>query len=93
MLHSFSSSIILASIILASILLVCYCILYAVECEVGFYGVNCTKECDCGDRASSCNITNGCVDCNNGWTGDQCLTDINECDKSPCGSTANVCTT
>lgn len=64
---------------------------FLTVCDYGLYGMNCNETCMCGDRARSCNNTDGCVDCATGWQGEQCATDRNECDDpDACGPSANV---
>ncbi|KAH9505774.1 hypothetical protein Btru_055751, partial [Bulinus truncatus] len=47
------------------------------ECEKSFYGANCEKTCQCSGRGS-CDSVRGCV-CERGWVGENCNTDIDEC--------------
>ncbi|XP_064612337.1 uncharacterized protein LOC135476257 [Liolophura sinensis] len=53
-------------------------------CDAFHWGLNCATECGCGAGAFSCNNTSGCV-CKDGWKGDKCDVDIQEC------STVNIC--
>jgi len=49
------------------------------ECDEGEWGENCANECNCAE-GDVCNAESGCPSCADGWTGDDCLTDIDECD-------------
>lgn len=53
------------------------------ECDDFHWGDNCAKECECNENAAECSNTRGCV-CNPGWTGEDCTTDVNECDTVRC---------
>ncbi|XP_053408702.1 uncharacterized protein LOC123559399 isoform X2 [Mercenaria mercenaria] len=45
------------------------------------YGDNCTQDCTCNTTNTlSCNNVNGTCNCNDGWSGDTCDTDVNECE-------------
>ncbi|XP_012935927.1 uncharacterized protein LOC101854936, partial [Aplysia californica] len=65
-----------------------------VVCSGGRWGENCSKNCGCGDGASSCDPVQGCV-CKDGFKGTQCREDIDECatglrtcpDKEKCVNT------
>ncbi|XP_059167476.1 protein delta homolog 1-like [Physella acuta] len=51
-------------------------------CQYGFYGPNCAENCTCNTtntKPQICFIENGICDCLNGWTGDDCSTDVDEC--------------
>ncbi|XP_070175366.1 fibrillin-3-like [Littorina saxatilis] len=48
-------------------------------CPQGTFGVDCANNCSCGLGALQCNATVGCV-CKDGWAGEKCDRDINECD-------------
>lgn len=62
-----------------------------VVCDVGLYGASCNETCMCGDRARKCDSVDGCVDCAQGWEGEQCATDKDECQNpDACGPDANV---
>jgi len=41
------------------------------ECLPGFYGANCTEECDCANNAT-CDPKNGRCRCEPGWRGRRC---------------------
>ncbi|XP_052784322.1 uncharacterized protein LOC128220099 isoform X2 [Mya arenaria] len=47
-----------------------------IDCDENFYGLNCSKMCNC--EHGSCNRTSGCH-CGSGWTGIQCNIDRDEC--------------
>ncbi|KAL4219781.1 scavenger receptor [Mactra antiquata] len=56
------------------------------ECEAGFWGENCENKCMCsGEGVKTCDYVKGCL-CNDGWKGDTCQEDINECIE-----TVNAC--
>ena len=57
------------------------------ECDVPYYGQNCSKVCECGPGGNGCDPVHGCV-CLSGWTGEKCDQDIDECYVNPfiCGS-------
>ncbi|XP_023930884.1 uncharacterized protein LOC106158645 [Lingula anatina] len=65
------------------------------ECALPKYGDKCSFTCDCGSRASVCDNVVGCTNCTDGWTGDQCRTDVDECalGTANCGSGANCTNT
>ncbi|XP_078334851.1 uncharacterized protein LOC111121476 isoform X3 [Crassostrea virginica] len=56
-------------------------------CEVPKYGDNCNQTCSCGKGMDRCDAVQGCV-CKEGWRGDKCDVDIDECEETPtiCGS-------
>ncbi|XP_013392399.1 neurogenic locus notch homolog protein 2-like [Lingula anatina] len=58
-----------------------------VGCTGNTWGVNCSRTCDCGDRATECDPAIGCTGCTAGWTGTECDTDVDECATTPgiCG--------
>ncbi|KAH9488616.1 hypothetical protein Btru_061289 [Bulinus truncatus] len=49
-------------------------------CSNNKYGVNCDGTCECRGRALSCDNVRGCI-CISGWTGSDCSTDVDECQK------------
>ncbi|XP_060592999.1 uncharacterized protein LOC132747595 [Ruditapes philippinarum] len=59
-------------------------------CDEFTYGVNCANKCDCGVGASSCDSVTGCV-CKDGWTGQKCDTDKDECQANPCTGVNKAC--
>lgn len=60
------------------------CFVTFTVCDEFHWGMNCANECGCDAGASSCNNTSGCV-CKEGWTGNRCDVDIQECSISnPC---------
>ncbi|XP_053372780.1 uncharacterized protein LOC123559692 [Mercenaria mercenaria] len=79
---------------------------YTCSCEAGFrlendqrtctgcdeftFGVNCANKCDCGVGASSCDSVTGCV-CKDGWTGDKCDSDKDECQTNVCKAANEQC--
>ncbi|XP_070174330.1 fibrillin-3-like [Littorina saxatilis] len=52
-----------------------------LTCPTGTYGTNCAQQCTCGRGASNCDVIKGCV-CLEGWRGDNCDVDRNECDDA-----------
>ncbi|XP_062601606.1 uncharacterized protein LOC134263292 [Saccostrea cucullata] len=56
------------------------------RCELPYYGVNCSQECNCGPGVDRCDPGLGCI-CKDGWTGKNCSVDIDECHQDPtiCG--------
>ena len=65
--------------------------LYIVVCDSGKYGVDCLLSCHCADRAAKCDNVLGCVECNPGWEGEQCMNNTNDCESSPCPVNSEVC--
>ncbi|WAR09437.1 HMCN2-like protein, partial [Mya arenaria] len=66
---------------------------YILECSLPFYGYNCEKICRCSSRGTiQCHSVKGCV-CQEGWTGETCDDDIDEClyDINPCSDTYKRC--
>ncbi|XP_052809635.1 fibrillin-1-like, partial [Mya arenaria] len=64
-----------------------------IECSLPFYGYNCEKICRCSSRGTiQCHSVKGCV-CQEGWTGETCDDDIDEClyDINPCSDTYKRC--
>ncbi|XP_053387695.1 uncharacterized protein LOC123541782 [Mercenaria mercenaria] len=50
------------------------------QCDVQHWGENCSHKCDCtGQGATRCDPAKGCI-CANGWEGETCNDDINECE-------------
>ncbi|CAL1529149.1 unnamed protein product, partial [Lymnaea stagnalis] len=61
--------------------------LTCAECGLGFYGGNCSHECTCNStNVESCNRTDGSCNCFLGWSGTNCLEDVDECSDN-----ATVC--
>ncbi|XP_053395361.1 uncharacterized protein LOC123523940 isoform X4 [Mercenaria mercenaria] len=49
-------------------------------CDRQHYGKNCLLECSCEqDNTDFCNNTDGTCKCFEGWTGETCAQDVNEC--------------
>ncbi|XP_052777286.1 uncharacterized protein LOC128214704 isoform X2 [Mya arenaria] len=63
-----------------------------MECEDGFYGDNCSLECSCSKQSTErCDPKSGTCICKNGWSGNDCSDDIDECkNKTICQGTS-VC--
>ncbi|KAJ8307562.1 hypothetical protein KUTeg_015646 [Tegillarca granosa] len=66
---------------------------FTCQCLVGFsgdgcdsthYGDNCASVCSCNvTYTKDCDNINGTCYCNDGWRGNDCGTDINECTETP----------
>jgi len=74
--------------------IILYSIVYytIAECRAGRYGLDCTLMCHCEDKAKTCDHILGCTDCNDGWGGDQCKSDIDECSDA-LANNINICPT
>ena len=48
--------------------------------------------CDCNGRSRSCHPVSGCQ-CESGWRGEHCETDVPECDENPgiCSNAFETC--
>ncbi|XP_071101751.1 fibrillin-1-like [Haliotis cracherodii] len=55
-------------------------------CDANHWGKNCANRCTCGVNSVNCNSVNGMCTCVNGWKGDSCSTDVDECTDN-----ANIC--
>ncbi|XP_053376387.1 uncharacterized protein LOC123533517 isoform X2 [Mercenaria mercenaria] len=54
-----------------------------IACEIPYWGNNCTHKCVCTGRgADRCDTVKGCK-CEDGWQGETCDDDINECSTLP----------
>ena len=65
------------------------------ECDYGKWGEDCAELCQCSMSSSkSCNVTDGTCTCRDGWTGDTCAEDINECSygRDTCNRSTETCT-
>ncbi|XP_052809767.1 uncharacterized protein LOC128238182 isoform X2 [Mya arenaria] len=63
------------------------------ECDPPYFGTNCEDTCNCSSLGTKeCHKVKGCV-CENGWQGDRCDIDVNECDNhiSPCYDAYQAC--
>ncbi|XP_069119594.1 uncharacterized protein [Argopecten irradians] len=50
------------------------------ECDLGFYGMNCSQMCPCEiQNTLSCDKMNGQCTCKSGWNGTTCMDNIDEC--------------
>jgi len=64
-------------------------LVYFTECPKDKWGVECSQSCICvstNDNTDYCNKANGTCHCKTGWIGNDCGTDVNECDNP------NTCT-
>ena len=68
-----------------------YSNLFVLECDPFHYGLNCESKCDCSIGSERCDPVDGCQ-CKNGWTGEKCQLDEDECNNSPCTQPNYVCT-
>ncbi|WAR07539.1 MLP-like protein, partial [Mya arenaria] len=59
-----------------------------IECDQYHFGTNCEQTCSC--LHGTCDKTQGC-NCSNGWAGDQCDTDLDECDNEDLCPTTFEC--
>ncbi|XP_052253079.1 fibrillin-1-like [Dreissena polymorpha] len=63
-------------------------------CRSWQYGARCASDCECDTNNSlSCSNTNGTCTCKNGWRGDNCTTNVNECQANPtiCNDSLKTC--
>ncbi|CAG2200661.1 unnamed protein product [Mytilus edulis] len=61
-------------------------------CAEGEWGQNCVENCTCEtENTNSCNKTDGSCNCKTGWKGDNCDTDINECDNATICQANSLC--
>ncbi|XP_052809176.1 fibrillin-2-like [Mya arenaria] len=63
------------------------------ECAPPYFGTNCEETCNCSSLGTKeCHQVKGCV-CENGWQGDRCDVDVNECGNyiSPCSDAYQIC--
>ncbi|VDI73639.1 Hypothetical predicted protein, partial [Mytilus galloprovincialis] len=61
-------------------------------CAEGEWGQNCVENCTCvTENTNSCNKTDGSCNCKTGWKGDNCDTDINECDNATICQANSLC--
>ncbi|XP_053387799.1 multiple epidermal growth factor-like domains protein 10 isoform X1 [Mercenaria mercenaria] len=52
-------------------------------CDSRHYGDNCSKDCSCSfENTNHCNHITGFCNCLQGWKGDNCSVDINECESN-----------
>ncbi|XP_071101749.1 fibrillin-1-like [Haliotis cracherodii] len=60
-------------------------------CDANHWGKNCANRCTCGVNSVNCNSVNGTCTCVNGWKGDRCGTDVDECTDNAtiCSDTPN----
>lgn len=61
-----------------------------IACGKFFYGENCETPCKCGRGSNTCDNIKGCV-CEQGWTGESCEQDVNECKSNPCPGHHDIC--
>ncbi|XP_052807791.1 uncharacterized protein LOC128236745 isoform X3 [Mya arenaria] len=63
------------------------------ECAPPYFGTNCEDICNCSSLGTKeCHQVKGCV-CENGWQGERCDFDVNECEShiSPCSDAYQTC--
>ena len=49
-------------------------------CDAGRYGANCTNQCACVEaNTQTCSATDGACTCRQGWQGNDCSEDVDEC--------------
>ncbi|XP_052253077.1 fibrillin-2-like [Dreissena polymorpha] len=63
-------------------------------CRSWQYGARCASDCECDTNNSlSCSNTNGTCMCKNGWRGDNCTTNVNECEANTtiCNDSLKTC--
>ena len=65
---------------------------FKIACDSQHYGENCAKECGCGAGSEKCDPVSGCV-CKQGWAGEKCDVDQDECKAatSPCTAANTKC--
>ncbi|KAL5010333.1 hypothetical protein ScPMuIL_012638 [Solemya velum] len=66
--------------------------LFCIACDQLSWGDNCENVCNCAVNGKECDPVKGCI-CRDGWSGEDCLQDVNECVETPdiCGS-ETICT-
>jgi len=49
-------------------------------CDAGRYGANCTNQCACVEvNTQTCSVTDGACTCRQGWQGNDCSEDVDDC--------------
>ena len=65
-----------------------------LECVNSRWGDDCVNECTCiAANTDACDSENGDCFCNEGWSGNTCSVDVNECHTGShkCNSTTETC--
>ncbi|KAH9509816.1 hypothetical protein Btru_045275 [Bulinus truncatus] len=58
-------------------------------CKSPYYGDNCNSTCECGLNGL-CDPIKGCI-CQDGWTGEYCTVDVNECSNVTACPAGQIC--
>ncbi|KAH9509815.1 hypothetical protein Btru_045273 [Bulinus truncatus] len=58
-------------------------------CKSPYYGNNCNSTCECGLNGL-CDPIRGCI-CQDGWTGEKCTVDVNECSNVTACPAGQIC--
>ena len=66
------------------------------DCASHKWGEGCLKSCNCKTSDTVCNISYGCTECEDGWSGGECNDNIDECtanNETICGENSNCTNT